>query len=79
MALLLLLVTVAAAIGVWHDHTVSGGWSFGSSDQSLSLLVFAIALVLFFKNAKKLCPCSKGGCCGKCGDMPCTCGNKNMK
>jgi hypothetical protein len=76
VSLLLLLTTIASFLGLWRDHMTAAGWSFGSGDQSLSLLVFIVSLLALYKTSKKLCPCSSG-CCGKCGNCPCTC-NKDM-
>jgi len=78
VALLLILVVIATFGGVWQMVVMPGNWSLGSSDQSLALLAFVIALMAWFKVAKKLCPCSRRGSCAMCGNNPCTCTTGKM-
>lgn len=73
-SLLLLLLTIAAFIGVWHTHMTATGWMFGSTDASLAILAAVASLAVFHKTSKKLCRCNKGACGGcPCGKEGCAC------
>ncbi|HVW66668.1 MAG TPA: hypothetical protein VHA78_02960 [Candidatus Peribacteraceae bacterium] len=75
VALLLILSVIVAFGGVWQTIVMPGTWSLGSAEQSFALLVFVIALMAWFKVAKRLCGCSRKSCCSMCGNCPCTCAN----
>ncbi len=65
VSLLLLAATVAAFIGMWHNHVTPTGWVFGTTEGSLSILTFVASLMLLFKTSKKLCPCNSCNCSTK--------------
>lgn len=60
-AVLLGLVALAAAIGVYKAHALvylfSGNAGFGNGNQSLSLIAFALSLTLLHKQCKACCGC----------------------
>ena len=58
LAILGLLATLAAVIGVFKAHyPIPGeGWVFGSTAGSLSLLALAVNF-FFLKKAMSMCPC----------------------
>jgi hypothetical protein len=74
------VTSVLALFGVWTTHSTAAGWTFGTTDGSLALLVLIVSLAVWLKTCKKLCPCgSKCGCgggCG-CGKANCDCGKKD--
>jgi hypothetical protein len=55
VALLLLLASVAALIGVWNTHVTNNGFAFGGSSASLALIAFAISVTLCKKSLCCLC------------------------
>lgn len=56
-AVLLLVATVAAAIGVYKAHFLAAGATFGTSNGSLSIIAFVLAVTLCAKSCK-MCCCS---------------------
>lgn len=55
---LLAVATVASAIGVYKAHVLSTGATFGTSNGSLSLIAFVLAVTLLHKACRKCCGCS---------------------
>ncbi len=58
LAVLLLLATLTSLIGVYKAHVLADGLTFGTTTGSLSLIAFAITVVVFKKVMKS--------CCSKC-------------
>ena len=87
VCLLVTVLTIAAAIGVYKSHVLPDGWDFGSLNGSLAILTLVVSVMAWLKLVKKLCPCGKGGLCssggcgggscgdgcGACGQSPCNC------
>lgn len=59
-AVLLAVAAVASAVGVYKAHILSTGATFGTSNGSLSLIAFTLAVTLLHKACKKCCGCSCG-------------------
>ena len=55
---LLALTTIAALVGVYKAHMLTGGAAFGTTNGSLSLLALAVNLAFFMKMMAH-CPCRK--------------------
>lgn len=78
--LLFVLVAVASAIGVYMTHVTPAGWVFGTTEASMALIAFSLAVFFAHKTFRKMCGCGKGcgsGCgggCGGCGAGGCDCG-----
>lgn len=64
MMLLSGLATVAALVGLYVAHFGASG-SFGTTAASLSLIAFAVNLVVFWKFGKAHCPGCNQCCSGK--------------
>ncbi len=56
-AILLFLTSIAALIGVYETHVVSGGVQFGSTSGSLAILAFTVSIMAWGK--KMVCCMSK--------------------
>ena len=64
-AAFLLITTIVAAVDLVMAHTLSGGFVFGTSGASLSVLAFVVSFLFFYKFLKKAlgcCCCGSGGC-----------------
>ena len=55
---LLLLVAIAAFIGVYKAHVLADGLTFGTTSGSLAIIAFVVAFLAFMKSMK--------ACMGKC-------------
>ncbi|ALM14694.1 MAG TPA: hypothetical protein DEB30_00190 [Candidatus Peribacter riflensis] len=58
ICLLLFLASIASLVGVYRAHFATGGMVFGSTNSSLSILAFVVALTLWSKCMCR-CLCSK--------------------
>ncbi len=63
VAILLLLATIVSAMDLVLAHVLQSGLVFGTSGASLSVIAFAVALTLFFKQVKSMCCGCCRGCC----------------
>lgn len=57
-SVLLAIGAIASAIGVYKAHVLAAGATFGTSNGSLSLIAFVIAVSLLHKTCKSCCGCS---------------------
>lgn len=60
LCVLAILATIAALIGVYKAHFLSGGATFGTLNGSASLIALALNLFLV-KKLCSACPCQVGG------------------
>ena len=59
IGLLLLVTSIAAAMGAYTAHFAAGGATFGTTTGSLSLIALAINVTLFAKTMTCCCVCVK--------------------
>jgi hypothetical protein len=59
VAILLFLTSIAALIGVYNTHIVSGGVQFGSSGGSFAIIAFTVSVMAW---GKKMACCMSGNC-----------------
>ena len=59
VALLLLLVSIAAGMGIYQTHIVAGGAQFGSTSGSLAIIAFTISVMAW---SKQMVCCMKNSC-----------------
>jgi hypothetical protein len=83
MLILVTVLTLAAAIGLYMVHVTPAGLVFGTTEGSLSIMALLFCLISWKKICKGVCGCCGKGCGGKCagkegmcpgcGHNPCTC------